>query len=262
MDTDTVDRALDASFISGAIQDIPGWLNNITGAATLALLRTQQDELACKLGHFVEIGTYAGKYLAVLAHFATVVDAKVLSLDPFFHFTERQVTDYVTAAVPTVGNRVITKKGFSQELDSAQIADLLGVDRSHSTGCARLAHIDGSHEYDDVLWDLRVVEPLLNSAGLLVVDDIFSPGDIGVTEALFRFQHLAVCPLAPIAYVSNKLFLCRHQYAQRYRAALERFLLADTFYQETKRFRERLTTEGAGRRMVETKLFGLPYLVV
>jgi predicted O-methyltransferase YrrM len=245
--------ASDVTFIQEVLAPIPGWLNDITAAATCVLLR-QQDTISTA-GGFVEIGVYGGKYLSLLARHAAQSGGAVLGLDTYHHFNPQQVAATVRSSIAGLGTdpALTLHKASSQDLSALDMRRLLD-------GPARLIHIDGSHDGDDVLWDLEISEPLLTPSGLLVLDDILSPHDVGVTEAFFRFQILRPRPLLPIAYVANKLFLSRHSHAAAYRAALERFLMADTAFVHSTRFRDRL--KSVGRRMVETKLCGHPYLVV
>ncbi len=247
------DFGADAAFIHGKLAPMPGWLNDIAAAATFALLRAQ-DGIA-RDGGFVEIGVYGGKYLSVLARHSLADGAMVLGLDTFHHFSPEEVRANVLTALSGEGRApsLQTVKASSQHITAEDIRRLLG-------GPTRLFHVDGSHEGDDVLWDLEMAEAALAPAGLIVIDDFFSPYDAGVSEAVFRFQILRPRPLVPVAYVSNKLFLARHSYAPVFRSALEEFMMQDREFPESERFRGRLAS--LGRRMIETRFFGYPYIVV
>ena len=161
----------DARFIRGPLAAIPGWLNEAAAAATCGLLRTQ-DTIA-HTGHFIEIGVYAGKYLSLLARHAAQSGAKVLGLDPFIHFTPAQVEEHIGKSLYNEGSKpaLQMQKGTSQDFTGDDFRRLLGGGDPLPGGVARLIHIDGSHNGDDVLWDLEVSEPLLTPSGLLVLDD-------------------------------------------------------------------------------------------
>jgi len=248
-------------FITNNLEQVPGWLNGITAAATFVML--EEQEKSTSEGYLVEIGTYAGKYLSVLARYAVDTDTSVVSLDPFIHFTPQQVEKYVCTSLGgrSTNLKLRMHKCFSQTLTPDAIHKIAQSGRECASGSVRLFHIDGSHDYEDVLWDITVAAPMLTHDGILVIDDIFSPTDIGVTEAFFRYQFTSPYPLSPIAYVANKLFLSRHGFADRYKAALELFLTTDNHFPASEGFKKRLATQGAGRRIVETQLCGRPYLI-
>jgi hypothetical protein len=248
------DIQFDLKFLNDKVSKIPGWLNLISGAATFVLLQAQDKK--SNEGNFVEIGVYGGKFLSILAYCAARSSGVALGLDTFFSFSTAEVYKNIEEAVGDLGESLILKKCTSQDLRSQDVYNLIGGK------LARLIHIDGSHERDDVLWDLEVAEPLLTPSGILVIDDFFNPHDAGVTEAVFRFQILNPRPLLPIAYVGNKLFMCRHTYSNYYRMELESFLMSDNSFPQSTIFRDKLKTPGARRRMVETNLFGHPFLVV
>ena len=254
MDTSTMPQqassAEDIQFIREQLGPIQGWLADITAASTCVLLK-HQDGLSTA-GGFVEIGVYGGRYLTLLARHAARAGSTVLGVDPYHHFTEQQVEATIRGALPGAAVPLVLHKGSSQDVTTEDLRRLLG-------GPARLVHIDGSHDGPEVQWDIEVSEPLLTPSGMMVLDDIFSARDIGVTEAFFRYQILSPRPLAPIAYVANKLFLCRQPHAAGYRAALEAFYMADTDHPQTVQFRDFLKMH---RRMIETELCGRPYLVL
>ena len=94
-------------------------------------------------------------------------------------------------------------------------------------GEARFISIDGSHQYRDVLWDLRIANRMLNTRGIVAVDDFLNPVSLGVTFATCHF--LDRCPdLAPFASITNKLFLSRPFMAETYRQFIEDRIMADT----------------------------------
>ena len=121
-------------------------------------------------------------------------------------------------------------------------ADLLGAD-------PRFISIDGSHECDDVFWDLRLAEDMLAPRGLVAVDDFMNMVAMGVNVGVHKF-FATPRNLAPFAYTSNKLFLCRPQLAPSYRHAFEQMVVADRI--------EPLSAKG----LVEQTLWGKSLVVV
>ena len=87
----------------------------------------------------------------------------------------------------------------------------------------RLAHIDGSHELNDVAADVRLVDELLHKqAGLVIVDDVYNARWPAVGAAWWqtRPDHLQ-----PFAILGQRLLAARSlAWCDRYLAALVRSL--------------------------------------
>lgn len=126
---------------------------------------------------------------------------------------------------------------------------------------ARFASIDGSHEFDDVMWDLSVARDVLLPGGIVAVDDYLHPICLGVTAATDRFL-AQVIDLVPFAYVANKLFLCRPGWADHYRADLERAILADRHDPKGAAFGAQVDADAAARGNIEAAYAGYRILTV
>ena len=78
----------------------------------------------------------------------------------------------------------------------------------------RWIHIDGGHEYEDVVRDIDTFSTLVDQNTILVMDDVFEIRWPGVTEAVLeRFPLLG---LAPIALVNRKFYFARKADAPLY----------------------------------------------
>lgn len=88
-------------------------------------------------------------------------------------------------------------------------------------GGYRFFHVDGGHNADEALGDLRLGAAVLGEAGLLVVDDPFRPEWPGVTEAILRFLD-ADPRFSAIAIGFNKLVIARLAQAAPYVAEIDR----------------------------------------
>jgi hypothetical protein len=131
-------------------------------------------------------------------------------------------------------------------------ADLLGAD-------PRFISIDGSHECDDVFWDLRLAEDMLAPRGLVAVDDFMNMVAMGVNVGVHKFFAIPR-NLAPFAYTSNKLFLCRPQLAPPpYKHAFEQMVVADQIEPLSAKFRH---SSAINRSLVEQTLWGKSLVVV
>ena len=77
----------------------------------------------------------------------------------------------------------------------------------------RWIHIDASHEYEDVLNDIKTYEPVLDENGILCLDDTFNHEWPGVTMALGRYIITYKEKLVILCTGFNKTYLCRpHSY--------------------------------------------------
>lgn len=115
---------------------------------------------------------------------------------------------------------------FAEEPDTAALAKKI-----------RFLHIDGCHDYEDVLGDLQLAERIVAPTGVVAYDDFFNPLFPSVTEALADHLRLG-SDLVPFALAtamesalsgSHKMFLCRPAAVTEYTNALRRFLGSHLF---------------------------------
>jgi hypothetical protein len=104
-------------------------------------------------GSLYEVGIYHGKYFSILVRSAARTGSSIIGLDIFHYIGE---SDFHANFDEKFGPAVLNKaKPFhsnimresSGALSPNQLLKALGTE-------ARFISIDGSHEYDDVLWDL------------------------------------------------------------------------------------------------------------
>jgi hypothetical protein len=97
-------------------------------------------------------------------------------------------------------------KLLQYDSQAIQCKDIL----QHSNTKFRIISIDGCHNYDCVLHDLRLANQMLTDQGILIIDDygadIFNlwPG-VRMAVDMFLNQHY----YQPMVVAGNKLFLCR-----------------------------------------------------
>jgi len=199
--------------------DITGWL------AEPAALFT--EHLAASFPSLTsqpafEIGVYLGKYLSVI-HDA--ISSRIVGYDLFAHG-------------PLHLSKV--EKQFDQLYGSKRRVKFFAVDSSTLTperikqdigaNCAGIISIDGSHEREFVIKDVHLANKMLSDDGFTAFDDFLNPNCLGVNEAFYRVmldRSLEPVDLAPFAYVTNKLFMCRRDHHQKYFQAAEDFILAN-----------------------------------
>ena len=209
-------------------------------------------------GSLYEIGLFCGKYFSLLLRSAALTRDEVVGLDTFDYVglddfqcdLARRLSPDHRVAEAFSNARIL--KGSSGDISPRQLLAHLG-------GEARFISIDGSHEYEDVLWDLSVADDLLAAGGLVAADDFLHPISIGVTAALFHFFETSVT-LVPFAHVSNKLFLCRPAWADRYRDALEVAILGDAA--DAKSIDYRSHRESGNRHNIEAVFRGYRVLTI
>lgn len=237
----------DAEFIRRVTARLEGWLTADDAAVTVELLQLQ--EVWAGDAPLLEIGVYCGKYLSLLMHSASRTGSHVFGIDTFQFKDLALVTDGLTAVLPELMPHLSLHKGSSRDLSAKSLLSMIGRP-------ARFISVDGSHDYPDVLHDLRLAGAVLAPDGLVAVDDFLNPLAIGVNRAVNVFLESRPA-LEGVACGPNKLYLARPLQAARYRQQLEQHLLTTSAaYGEL--FRQRLAT---WRGLVEQDFFGCPLLL-
>lgn len=236
----------DYAFLEGSVRGLAGWLEDFAALMTMRLLRWQEANVAP--GPLFEIGVYQAKYFSLLLRSARARNEDVFGLDTFQYAPEAQVRDGLAAAGFPFGYTLL--KMFSTDVSASDLLQKFGAK-------PRFISVDGSHEKDDVHWDMRLSEQLLANDGIVSVDDFLNPLTLGVNDGVNTFFHQPR-NLVPVFYTSNKLFLSRPGPAGRYRALIEDMLLADQREQASLNFQKML---GLDRSHVEQKLWGRQVLV-
>jgi hypothetical protein len=257
--TSTVWRGLlrdKQAFLETIVDPMTGWLDRYAAKRTLDLLEFQETHEI--RGSLYEVGLYHGKYFSLIARSAAITGSKAVGVDMFEYLTIEKFQAYFDekfspkqlAEISDFRWSVLAKP--SCDISAAQLFGELGSE-------ARFVSVDGSHEYDDVLWDLRVAEQVLAAGGIISADDFINPICLGVTAAIYHFLD-ATPALVPFAHVSNKLFLCRPGWADRYRAVLEAAILADESEPKSQEYRKH--HDAGARRNIEAIFRGYRILTI
>jgi predicted O-methyltransferase YrrM len=137
-------------------------------------------------GDLLEIGCYHGRSTALLAmclkpgERLVVCDAFDLPLKHSYGNspTPDILWKNLQTAVPQLCRESVEiHRGYSQDLRLPENAGF------------RFAHIDGGHDRDEVLRDLRLCASRMLPGGIIVLDDYFHPDYVGVTEGALLFLH-------------------------------------------------------------------------
>ena len=247
IDAAKVARSDDYEYLRNFVHPLPGWLKDYAAIRILDLLNWRERNAI--RGPLLEIGVYHGRSLALALRSALQAKERVVALDTFQYVPLDTVK---TGVAPIADPESICWLQTSSNLcSSRQLLQNLGAD-------PRFISIDGSHECDDVFWDLRLAEDMLAARGLVAVDDFMNLITMGVNEGVHKF-FATLRNLAPFAYTSNKLFLCRLGYAAEYRQAFEQMVVEDQIEPLSFNFRQ---TSAVSPGLLNQTLWGKSLVVV
>lgn len=188
-------------------RDIPGWFPAVDHALFEAVLSAQGGGAP---GDLVEIGVFQGRSAVVIgAH--RRAEERFVVVDPFGDLallgieepgSRRTERNYFT----TLDRRTFEENYLSVHDQLPVILQALSRDVvAHvAPGSVRFLHVDGSHEYDDVLVDARSARTLLRNDGVVVFDDYRKFNAPGVGAAVW--QAVATEGLVPVAITPQKLY--------------------------------------------------------
>jgi hypothetical protein len=240
-------QADDRSFVRELVATIPGWLEDYAALRSMDLLAFQEQ--ARVTGPLLEIGVFLGRYFSVLLRAAVRTGERIVGLDTFQYFSPDDVR--ARMAPLAAPDRIEFVQRRSVDVSAEELLTILG-------GEPRFVSVDGSHEREDVAWDLTLCEAVLAPLGIVAVDDFLNPITLGVNEGVHRF-FAQPRRLAPFAYTANKLFLARPAAAPRFAAAFESYVVADPHEPRSAAFRANLPDYRAN---VEQHLWGSTLIVV
>ncbi len=223
-------------------------MNDYTALRSIDLLEWQ--EASGVTGPLFEIGVYAGRYFSLLARSAWRNGDTAVGLDTFQWVDMAAVSDHHLKPLQPMDSYVRLKAAKSTEFSATELLAVTG-------GRPRFISIDGSHERDDVAWDLRLAEEILGSKGIVAVDDFLNPLTLGVNQAVNTFFQ-SPRNLAPFAYIQNKLFLSRLHHAEACRLWLERRIESLSDERSQAWLKDRARERGG----VETVLWGHKTLII
>lgn len=148
-----------------------GWFH-ITEMHLLDLIARRSAQRA---GCVIEIGTYQGRSTSVIAAALGDCgsDALVIGIDP--NVLCDQQAEAARINVASVGQ---LRRFVQIQRTAAQAAQILAI------GSARMAFIDGSHEYDDVVTDFTICDRLVAAGGFIVFHDIYPAAHLGYQPAV------------------------------------------------------------------------------
>ncbi len=198
---------------------VHGWLQRVDAEIIGSILEFQNRQRIS--GGCVEIGVHHGKSFIPLCmalrgdEFALCIDifddqSKNLDSSGRGDFNSFQANLAKFRLDPL---RIRFFKGSSEDVTHDCILQQVGPVRFFS--------VDGGHWNSIVQNDLRLAEKTLARDGVIALDDYCRAEWPDVTAGYTLWQDKTESDIIPFACGSNKLFLCRKEFAAAYRAALK-----------------------------------------
>jgi hypothetical protein len=193
---------------------VPGWLPLIDFELFVILDEIQVEHQYA--GDILEIGTYKGKSGILLSWFPGESEMTYL-VDLFEEIKKETVIDAPEySSLDLEGaTKNLTKYGNTFQLIPGNSIQLLSI-VPHSK--YRLIHIDGSHQYEVVAQDLMNTLQLLNTSGVIVLDDYSNSDYPGVASAFW--ECFANHKLEVICATKTRIYLTWAENAEVYRSKL------------------------------------------
>ncbi|MDH3790974.1 MAG: class I SAM-dependent methyltransferase [Rhodospirillales bacterium] len=209
------------SYLAAGQKSIRGWLH-LTDSHLIAGIGQFQTTSGFD-GSLGEIGVLHGKsfiLLYLLSHasestFAIdVFEQQELNLDRSGHGTSKE--KFLSNLRECIGD-----DRHVRVFDCSSVA-VSPEDLLDAVGPVRFFSIDGGHTDELTANDLTLADRCLCEHGVILVDDYFNRNWPGVSNGVHRFFETRAPRLAPFAIGANKVFFCRPDFAEEYRAGLRR----------------------------------------
>lgn len=199
-------------------KDVKGWLQRVDAEIIGSILAFQCRQGIA--GSCVEIGVHHGKSFIPLL-MALRDDESALCIDIF----DEQSRNLDSSGKGDFNSFQANLAKF--HLDPSRICIFKGSSADvkpdyilHQVGPVRFFSVDGGHWKSIVQNDLLLAEKTLAPGGVIALDDYCRAEWPDVTYGYSLWQEDTTSDIIPFAAGSNKLFLCRTDYAPAYRAAL------------------------------------------
>ena len=204
-------------------KEVTGWLQRVDAEIIGSILQFQCEQNI--VGSLLEIGVHHGKSFIPLC-MALRDDELALCIDIFddqsrnldssgegnFDSFQKNLSKF---DISPLNVRIF--KGSSEDVNCEYILGQVGPVRFFS--------VDGGHWKSIVQNDLLLAEQSLSAGGVIALDDYCRAEWPDVTVGYALWQDKTKSDIIPFAIGSNKLFLCRRDYANAYRKALNNSIL-------------------------------------
>ena len=196
-----------------ATRRIPGWF--WPAAAYLFAMLDEIQKADGVTGNLFEIGAYHGKSAILLGGMADRQREQLGVCDNFGDHdgdASRSGRGFYRAFMRNV-RRFFPEHGFLH----VHCRSSVDLTVSETTDNCRLFHIDGGHDADLVVNDLRIADQAVADRGLVVLDDMYNSAWPEVTEGFFRFIAARPGAFVPLVIGFNKAVLARPGSCEPYR---------------------------------------------
>jgi len=183
------------------IDAIPGWFMFQSYCVWRALL----DQQTGTTGDLFEIGVWRGRSASVLANYRKGAEKLYLC-------DLRLDEAAVRTAIQSTGIEPANLVGLSGP--SADLPAKLDLKAMHQS--VRWFHIDGEHTGTAVYRELEFANQIVNTQGIVVIDDFFSPRYPANTTEVIRYMEKNPFHFRLLMVGFNKAYLCRPEALPRY----------------------------------------------
>lgn len=209
------------AYVARGHRAVGGWLLDLAVAGTLLVDMVQRENGL--RGAMTEIGVFHGRLLLLLHLLARDNEATV-GYDLFElmgdlqavygAYDPKHLAQNLRAHSKT-SDRIKLVTTDSTKLTPAQVVVEAG-------GPVRIFSVDGGHDADIAVSDLRLAEAVLCDGGVVLLDDFFHVQWCGVTEAAIRYLLEPERRLVPFMIAGGKLFLTSRGWEDCYRRMARR----------------------------------------
>jgi hypothetical protein len=189
-----MDLAGAGRFVEQGLATIPGWLDKFDARVFLSIQETQRE--AAVTGDVLEIGVYLGRSAVLLGYFVRPHERFIVC--DLFLMSEMEGSDPAQRLSAFRANYL----RFHQSLPDIRVG-LSSQLIDERADAFRFIHVDGSHNFEEVANDIRIVRRLATSDAVVVFDDVRTREWPGVAAAVWAaVANQTIIPFA----MTNKLY--------------------------------------------------------
>ena len=169
------------------LDDVPGWFLPVDARLLMGIDLLQRERGVD--GDLIEIGTYKGKSAILLGHLLRPGERLVVC-DIFEDLRNvgQETLDEAAVWYAGLGRQQFEEQflRFHRRLPTIWQIKSSAIDSAALAGSCRIVHVDGSHAYEDVRWDIATARALLGPGGVAVFDDWSTAHVPGVALAIWE----------------------------------------------------------------------------
>ena len=197
--------------------DVPGWLDSYS-AQFISEISTIQNR-ARFTGSVGEIGVHMGRLFILLKLLAGPTE-RAVAID-VFHYQHLNVDKSGEGDERQFRKNVDRwASGDNLEVIQRSSLDVRASDVIARVGKCRIFSIDGGHSAECTMNDLHLAEQIIETFGVVILDDYFNPSWPDVSIGAARYMDNPLTVLRPFAITPNKLFLAHPAFHSLYRSTL------------------------------------------